>query len=396
MKFFKNILTCTCLLLATACSDERLISPLNGNDGAPGPVSVTNVESLAGGAKITYNLPDNENLLYVKAVFTVREGLTREVKSSFYVNNLTVEGFPNSDDYQVTLYAVSRGEIMSEPVTVTVSPLTPPVQEVFQTLAIKETYGGLSLSFQNSGEAAVSITVITPSENGEVRPVETFYSKSKAATFYSRGFEPEARTFGVYIKDRWGNVSDTITKELTPIYEELLNKKNFQALKTLGGDNTTPHFTQWGMEKMWDDAWNNRDNIFQTVIGSGIPSSFTINLGVKAHLSRYKLYHRAGENIYSGAAVKIWEVWGSNEPDKDGGWVNWTKITDCTSFKPSDAALGTYTNEDVQYGIINGEDFNFPDDLPAYQYLRFKITQTWGQTDYLHISELTFWGQVSQ
>jgi hypothetical protein len=69
---------------------------------------------------------------------------------------------------------------------------------------------------------------------------------------------------------------------------------------------------------------------------------------------------------------------------------------DCTSFKPSDAALGTYTNEDVQYGIINGEDFNFPDDLPPYQYLRFKVIQTWGRTDYLHISELTFWGQVTQ
>src|SRR5687768_10964391 len=120
MKLFKNILTYACLLLAAACSDEKLISPLNGNDSAPDPVSVTKVESLAGGAKITYDLPDSENLLYVKAVFTVREGLTREVKSSFYVNNLTVEGFPNSDDYQVTLYAVSRGEKMSAPVTVSV------------------------------------------------------------------------------------------------------------------------------------------------------------------------------------------------------------------------------------------------------------------------------------
>jgi hypothetical protein len=396
MKLFKNILTYSCLLLATACTDERLISPLNGNDNAPGPVSVTKVESLAGGAKITYDLPDSEDLLYVKAVFKIRDGLAREVKSSYYVNNLTVEGFPDSNDYQVTLYAVSRGEKISEPVTVSVSPLMPPVQEVFQTLVVKETYGGLSLSFQNSGEAAVAITVLTPNELDEMRPVETFYSKSKAATFYSRGFEPVTKRFGIYVKDRWGNVSDTIITELTPIYEELLDKKKFIALKTLGGDNTTPHLSQWGMERMWDAGWNNRDDIFQTVVGSGIPSSFTINLGVKAHLSRYKLYHRANENIYAGAAVKLWEIWGSNEPDRDGGWVNWTKIMDCTSFKPSDAALGTYTNEDVQYGIINGEDFNFPEGTPAYQYLRFKITQTWGRTDYLHISELTFWGQVTQ
>jgi hypothetical protein len=66
------------------------------------------------------------------------------------------------------------------------------------------------------------------------------------------------------------------------------------------------------------------------------------------------------------------------------------------SFKPSGLPLGTHTTEDVLYGIVNGEDFNFPDDTPAFRYLRFKINDTWGRSDYLHISELTFWGQVIQ
>lgn len=393
MKFYNYLLSFfSVLMIFSGCKEDKLISPLNQEGAVPGPVSNVRVENLHGGARFTYSMPTDEDLLYVKAVFNIREGYTREVRASYYTNSLTIDGFPTTDEYQVKLYAVSRSEKVSEPVTVSIHPLTPPVQEIFETLNISGTFGGIHLTFQNTEAASVAVTVLTPNELGELAPVETFYTKTVNGSFYSRGFEPAERTFGVFVRDRWGNLSDTVKVVLTPLYEQLLDRTKLRALQ-LPGDNYVPQASQWGMEKMWNGISNDHEDIFQTMVGSGMPSTFTIDLGITAEISRYKLFHRAGENIYSGAAPKLWEVYGSNNPDSDGGWLNWVLLMECVSFKPSALPVGTYTTEDVQYGIVNGEDFVFPENVPAVRYLRFKMVQTWGRTDFFHISELKFWGK---
>src|SRR5690606_4213003 len=127
------------LLAFSACHKQEDMGPVNRNDKKPATVSNVEVESLPGGARINYTLPASENILYIKAVYEIREGVEQEVKSSYYNRSLIIEGFPDTREYDVHLYTVSRGDVESEPMTVQVQPLSPPVKEVFKTIEIEPT-----------------------------------------------------------------------------------------------------------------------------------------------------------------------------------------------------------------------------------------------------------------
>ena len=386
MKRYLFIALLTGLFLYSCSEDE--MSPVN-QDEAPSPVSDVQVENLPGGARITYSLPKDKNLLYVKAVYELSTGEIQEVKSSYYKNYLLLDGFSDTINYEVNLYAVSRGEQISQPVEVTVKPLTPPLMEVFGSLTMEETFGGVRVYFENEAEANVVLTVLATDTIGELVQADAYYTKRKEGSFAVRGFDPVERTFGVFVRDRWNNCSDTLFADLTPVFEHQLDKTKFVALK-LPGDTYDAHIGN--IVNLWDD---NTANIFHTKPGSGLPQWFTFDMGVTTNLSRFKLFHRdAGttDGAYTGGDPKVYEVWGSNDPDADGEWENWTLLMTCESVKPSGLPEGTVTSEDKQFAVIDGEDFDFPAGIPPVRYLRFKINKVWGVLDHMYIAELTFWG----
>lgn len=380
------------LLLVLACSREKYVGPLEGGPG-PAPVSDASFRALPGAAVIKYKLPSSENLRYVKAVYEIRPGVQRESISSQYKDTVLVDGFPSVKEYEVKLYAVSEGEKLSDPVSIKVTPLTPPLLEAFHSLSFSETFGGTTITFDNSGEASLAVTLLTPDSAGRLREVETYYTKALQGRHSLRGFPSQPRLFGAVIRDRWGNYSDTVTKTLTPVFEELIPKNLFKIV-ALPTDVAGGHGgATWTLDKIWDGAFGAGSLQFHTRPGSGIPQWFTFDMGRLCYLSRYKFYHRAGNQyVYQLGAPRKWEVWGSaTAPDPSGGWNGWTKLMDCESYKPS--GEGPITAEDVSYAVDQGEDFVFPEQTPV-RYLRFKINETWGYLDYIYIAEMTFWGDA--
>lgn len=378
------------LFLTAGCKEEK-IGPI-GNDAAPAPVSNVAVENRPGGARISYTLPDDRNLLYVKATYQIREGVAKEAKASLYESEINIEGFPDTREYEVQLYSVSRGEHMSAPVTARIQPLTSPIEMVYKSLSFNATFGGINVKFRNETGANIVLTILTPDSANELTPAETYYTKSPEGSFAARGFDPVERTFGVFVRDRWNNHSDTAFVKLTPVFEEKLDKKKFREIH-LATDTYEKHVVGRGMIDLWDDVWNNGSNAFHTKPNTGIPQWFTFDLGVKARLSRFKFYHRAGgtTGAYYAGDPEIMEVWGSNDPNPDGTWNSWTLLAVCNSIKPSGAAIPTA--EDQQFATVNGEDFEFQADIPAVRYLRFRIMKVWGGVSYMYISEFTFWGK---
>ncbi|MEC3878171.1 DUF5000 domain-containing lipoprotein [Parapedobacter sp. 10938] len=382
------------LWLLAGCSEEKYTSPID-DDTAPAPVQDVQVENLPGGAKISYALPNSESLRYVKAVYSIRPGVVRQAKSSLYSDHLVIDGFPAQREYEVELYAVSKGEQESEPVTVTVNPLTPPLLEAFNSLTFEETFGGVTIAFENSGEASLAVTVLTE-EEGAMTEVETYYTKSPQGLHSVRGFAAEPRLFGAVIRDRWNNFSDTLYAERTPIFEEEIPKDEF-AEYHLPTDTWEKHIPQGDMFQMWDGriAPNGGIGVFHTKPGSAMPQWFTFDMGKTVLLSRYKLWHRGPGTqwAYQLASPKKWEVWGTAEtPDPSGSWEGWTMLMECDSYKPS--GDGPVTSDDAFYATNAGEDFTFPDGTPPVRYLRFRMVETWGYLDYIYIQELTFWGQM--
>ncbi|WP_026309435.1 DUF5000 domain-containing lipoprotein [Niabella aurantiaca] len=382
-----------CIGLLFSCSRENYISPMADDGSAPSPVTQVSVKPLPGAALLRYKLPANENLRYVKAVFEIRPGVQRETISSLYQDSLVVDGFPDVKEYEVKLYAVSFGEKSSEPVTVKVTPLTSPLQEAYNTLQFEETFGGTTITFMNSGEASLAVTMLTPDSTGKLTEIQTYYTKSLQGKYSVRGFPSEPRVFGAVVRDRWGNLSDTIRQTITPVFEELIPKDLFKSV-VLPTDVVGGHANaSWTLDKIWNDSYGAGSTQFHTKPGSGMPQWFTFDMGRVCLLSRYKFYHRAGSQyVYQLGAPKKWEVWGSvNTPDPSGSWNGWAKLMDCESYKPS--GEGPVTAEDVTYAVDQGEDFIFPEQVPV-RYLRFKINETWGFLDYIYIAEVTFWGDA--
>src|SRR5690606_10811983 len=191
------------------CKETDMHSPVNGNGGSPSQVKNVSVKNLPGGALISYDLPNEEDLLYVLAKYEIRPGVTREAKSSNYINRLEVNGFGATGDYEVKLYSVGRNEKLSEPVTVQGQPERRPINDAFETIAIKEGFGGMTVTIKNEYEASLAVEVLTPDSLGILATETTFYTSLEDISLPVRGFDPEERLFGVVLRDRWDNFSDT-------------------------------------------------------------------------------------------------------------------------------------------------------------------------------------------
>src|SRR5690606_3954337 len=147
--YFWIVLISGVLIGVQACKDEPEHTPISQNDDKPQGIANPQVKNLPGAAQISYELPQSKGLLYVKAVYEIRPGVTREAKASFYTNSIDIEGFAKEGEYDVSLYTVGRNEQHSEPVVVKVTPSTPPVVDVFESLEIVEDWGGATVLLTN-------------------------------------------------------------------------------------------------------------------------------------------------------------------------------------------------------------------------------------------------------
>ncbi len=386
------------LFIAFGCEEDNH-APINQEGEVPSQISDLVVESLPGSAKISYKLPFDNNLLYVKARYEIRPGVPREIKSSFYANSLIVDGFGDTTTYKVDIVTVGRNTLESEPVVVTVKPQRSPIYEVHESImnTVKETFGGIKFNIENSTEADVRIYVTTIDSLGEWIDAETFYTSTASGEFSVRGYDSISRPFGIYVKDRWDNTSDTFEDIYHPWFEQKLDKSKFSQVD-LPTDQNKAHMTGRTMNKIWDEDYSNSD--FVTTVGYGIPQWFTFDLGVKANLSRIVVYNRSSgaTYIYNAGSIKEWEIFGSMNPNSDGSWdESWTPMRNqpCVSFKPSGLPLGEYNNEDIQRQI-DGEEFEFDAvDVPV-RYLRWKTNAAWGGSSIGHINlvEITIYGSV--
>lgn len=384
-------------LCCFGCKREDMVLQIDDNAPAPAPVSSIEVFNIPGGADITYAMPVDTNLLYVKAVYRINEEVTRQTKASLYRDTLEISGFGDTLVHEVQLFSVGRNGKTSEPVTVEVSPLTPPFVSVFRSMTLEATFGGAAVTFKNPSQESMALVLLYDSTGRNTwGTATTYYTSAPEGFFATRGFDSVDTRFAVYARDRWNNRSDTIFKTLKPLYEEMLDKSLFNEVH-LPTDNYYGHtwsgLTPRNEPLLWNNIWNDHNDVFHTIPANPeMPQWFTFDLGQRYELSRFKLYSREGSSgAYIGGDPEIFEVWGSNDPGTDGGWGNWVLLGQFSAHKPS--GLGPVTAEDEQYAVVKGADYTFSPGEPAVRYLRFKTLKTWGGFGYIYISELTFWGQ---
>lgn len=380
------------LLLLAGCSKDKL-GPIEKDGTAPGVITISQVETLAGAAKITYSLPADPDLLYVQAKYKTREGGTIEFKSSYYNNAITVEGFADTLNYDVELRAVDKSGNLSAPVTAKVTAKTPPVLATYNSLHTIADFGGVVINFTNKAKADLAIIVSTPDSLGKMAIVRTFYTKRDSASFSVRGFESLPRKFTIQVRDKWKNTSQQFEQELTPLYEVQMDKSKFREM-LLPGDSPC---TSWGgkMSNVWDgrvlpDVDGN--GLHTGNAATGVPMYITFDMGVNVQLSRCLLQTVADDkHWFNDVSMKRYEIWGTDNPPSNGSFDNWTKLATVTNIKPSGLPVGLLTDDDRTAGR-NGDEVSFTPDIPKVRYIRIRCLENWLGNTNMTFSEITFWG----
>jgi len=408
MQFFALLLMASSLY---SCKESEGFNEVVSTDMTkPGALTGVKVENLAGAAVISYVLPNSENLLYVQAEYRINSRTVRQSKSSYYSDTIRVDGFEKSEDYEVTLYAVSRANVKSDPVQVRVRPATPSYLAVYPTVQLQADFGGVNVTASNPAKKPIGVIVISNDKTtGKMLPIEQFYTEAETINFSVRGFDTLKRDFGVYVTDRWGNISDTLYKSISPIFEIMVPKAQFSEYRLPSDSPLGAISLGWNTTRLWDN--NTSDPGWHTEAGYGKPLQLcTFDMGVLTKLSRYKIWERGeaygNDYSYNHGNPKAWTLWGSAKAAPTdielpvtsakgtvvGDWINLGNFN-CPP-PPSGNAPGQTTPADLA-AVKAGFEFNIALDIPKVRFIRLAVNSTWGNADFAHVMELSFWGNTN-
>ncbi len=351
----------------------------------PGEVKSTQVENIAGGAIISYVIPDDEDLLYVKATYTLDDGTVMEQKASEYASSLKIEGIGKSREVSVTIVTGDRSKNESKPVVVITHPLDSPIYGVLGSIQSYNDFGGIRLTWANPTKAEVVLSVITKNDAGEFVSAQNFYTKAAADKGNLRGYPSVSREFGFYVRDRWGNMTDTIKSTFLPLFEEEIKGK-------IARWNPTgipySQYASYPIENLWDGSIAT----FFINIGLTYPYNFTCDLGELTKFSRIHIWMRQGATlVYTTQAAQYFQIWGSATPYVSDSFAGWTYMGDFACFKPSGGPLGVMTADDQAYAIA-GQDYNIDAATAPVRYLRFVVLKTWSNDNACSFGEMKFFG----
>jgi len=381
-----------------SCSEDP-IGQTPTNKTPPSPLKNVIITPTNGGAHITYTLPNEEDISYVKCSFEY-DGKKRVVRSSVYQNWLTIDGIGAVVPTELTLVLVNNSEVESAPYIEIFTPLDPPMDAILNSFTVEPTFGGVKVRWENPSREVAGISFLAENDNGVLELQDLLYTSMPTGEKSIRGFNTNKRRFALSIVDKFENLSDTVYFEETPLYEAKLDKKLFGTVYLVGED-TKIRGDNRELFRIWDDIsdddnaiWHSSDDFVF------LPQRFTVDLGQASQLTRFMLWQRAGDYIYAQHNPRTFDVWGTDELKWDrtdprygtNEWkADWHLLAQCEIIKPSGGALGTNTPEDIAASIA-GFEFEFDQNVPKTRYLRFEVHETWGKTASLHIAEISVYG----
>src|SRR3546814_767464 len=319
--------------------------PENWNDipdgVPPGMVRDVKVVNLNGGAQITYELPIDNDLLGVKAMYSLADGEEKKAFSSAHRDTILLQGYNSTDEYIIHLVAVDKSWNESEPVEVRIKPLTPPIALIRKSIRTSSTFGGVYAQWDNPLNQELAVSLYTLDSLGEYQLYDTYYTEQAAGQVSFRGLENTRQQFRIEFRDKWNNYSKPYDTVLTPLFEEEIvgRDQNGYIWSRWGWDNKTTAYR--GDINVPDGLTGNQTfatlhdgNLFNNNrywnpfpanrLGQYIdwpdpehmvlPMYFIIDMGKQAAYSRLRIWMRNRAPLFSGPIMTRFEIWGTNSP----------------------------------------------------------------------------------
>ncbi len=385
----------------TACKQEEL------DTTAPGKVTNVSYKATNGGAVLTFTTPDDNDLLYVKAVYTNSLGKEVFKVTSHYGDTIEIDGFTDEIPHKVKLYAVDRSNNNSEATEIEVTPFKSFIYNVQESLKMKEDLGGVRVTWDNPDKKTVFVYI--DFNKGEKNYERILSSSLSKPTIMIRGLDPVEYNFSVRVEDFNGNKTDSLqVGKYKPLLEQKIDKKSWTLLQNLSvdGDKYEGKLVNF-FDDLIDTKEVNTDNSYFIISrdeNGGMlkwPLDIVIDLNKTVVINRFVVWQRAFEylnNAQNGVSTGYYyykeENMRSFSIAASTDLSTWTPLGTFDIGDPRDAS-GNIPSTAIK-AAIDGHEFNLETVSQPFRYLKFSILSNYGGEINVYGSEITLYGLDNQ
>ena len=374
-------------------------SDIKEDTTAPGKLSVKSVTPTSGGGIIHYNLPADNDILFVRADYINAQGDEVYRVSSKENDSIEISGLIDTSPVTVNLSVFDTSQNQSEVVSVDFSPNRSFIFDVLESLEITSDLGGVRVNWTNDEEKTVFIYVSITAIDGE-EEIRILSSSNKNGARFVRGLAAEAQNFTIKVEDFDGNSTpNTDFGSYTPLFEEKIDKSSWRLVSSLSVNGDA-----WEGQTVnfWDDIVDtvstNSDNsyfiIYRSLNGGVLrwPLDIVIDLNKTVKINRFKVWQRAfwyngpanTAYYYQAENLRSFDIYVSNDK------IEWELLGNFDIGDPSDGS-GNIPDEKIDEAA-QGHDFNLDEVSPEFRYFKFSITANYGSDTYVHGSEISLFG----
>ena len=372
---------------------------INEDTNAPGKLSVQSVTPTSGGGIIYYNLPADNDILFVRADYINAQGDEVYRVSSKENDSIEISGLIDTSPVTVNLSVYDTSQNQSEVVSVDFSPDRSFIFDVLESLKITPDLGGVRVNWTNDEEKTVFIYVSITSSDGE-EEIRILSSSNQNGARFVRGLAAEEKIFKIKVEDFDGNSTpDTDFGSYTPLFEEKIDKVSWRLVSSLSvnGDaweGQTVNFWDDIVDTVSTDSDNSYFIIYRSLNGGVLrwPLDIVIDLNKTVKINRFKVWQRAfwyngpanTAYYYQAENLRSFDVYVSNDK------IEWELLGNFDIGDPSDGS-GNISDQKIDEAA-QGHDFNLDEVSPEFRYFKFSITANYGSDTYVHGSEISLFG----
>lgn len=395
---YKFVLLVILTALGFNCSNDDD----SGDTTPPGIISVTEITPTNGGGIITYDLPNDDDISYVKAVYTNSLGNEVSKVSSKYNNTIEIFGLNQTTPVDVLLSVFDESNNESSKVPISFTPLESFIFLVQESISVNADFGGVNINWENIEEKTVFVYVHINDGNSE--EVRILSSKKMNENIFVGGLDAIPYEISTKVEDFNGNITSIESKgNYTPIFEEFIAKDSWSLIANLSingnaYEGETVNFWDNVIDTVETDADNSYFIINRDDNGGALnfPMDIVIDLNKNVQVRRFKVWQRAfwyqgptpvQPYYYQSENLKTFDLYSSNDKNT---W-NLLGQFDIGFGDSNGDGTGIILSEKIDEAT-NGHDFILDAVSEPFRYLKFSITSNYGSTRFCHGSEITLYG----
>ena len=394
---FKNLRAILPLigLILVGCEESNI-----GDTTPPGELTVVSITPTNGGGIITYELPQDDDILFVRADYTNAQGEDVFRVSSKSNNHIEISGMVEAEPVEISLRVVDENENESNSVIVSLIPERSFIYEILDNISLVEDLGGVRVYWENQVEKTVFIYFYIKVDGEE--EVRILSSSLKTNYQFIRGLAAVPPNISVKVEDFDGNSTSILELgEFNPLFEEKIHKTTWSLVSNLSINGNA---YEGRTVNFWDDvvdtAATNSDNSYFIINRSdngGVlrwPLDIVIDLNKTVKINRFKVWQRAywynGPDAttpyyYQAENLREFDLFVSNDK------IEWELLGsfDIGDPKNSDGEIPADKIEEA----ASGHDFNLNEISPNFRFLKFSIRSNYGSDSFTHGSEISIFGR---